>query len=78
MTPAPKHNQQPRIASRRLVEILDPPGSSYQNPINWVTTDASPGGIFMPARQFLGGNPETYVNSAKERGKSMQSYHGNA
>jgi len=47
-------------------------------PSNWATTDASPGGILMPAKRFLGRNPETYVNSLKEKGKSMQSYHGKA
>jgi len=29
-------------------------------PSNWVTTDASPGGILIPARRFLNGNLETY------------------
>jgi len=42
-------------------------------PSNWVTTDASPGGIIMPARRFLGGKPETYENDV-ELGKLSYNY----
>ncbi|QCD89256.1 hypothetical protein DEO72_LG4g200 [Vigna unguiculata] len=42
-------------------------------PSNWVTIDASPGGIIMPARRFLGGKPETYENDV-ELGKLSYNY----
>jgi len=69
-------SQQNNIRHHALLGRFQPTTKQFETePKNWVKTDVPPGGTFMPARRFLGENPEFARNNIIRHRDSCNSVH---